>query len=371
MRLAFVYDRINKFGGAERVLLALHEIWPDAPLYTAIYDRKKTAWANVFKIYPSLLSYLPDLLKKDKLLPLLTPLAFESLNLDNYDIVLSITSAEAKAVITKPATLHVCYCLTPTRYLWSGYDDYLIEPGAGLFNPLVRVLMRFFFTKLRIIDFISSTRADFYLAISDNVAARITKYYKRESAVLYPPVELAKFKPGSKNASDDYFLIVSRLVPYKKVDYAICAFNKLGWKLNIIGSGIDETRLKGIAKSNINFLGDLTDTELACYYQNCKALIFPGEEDFGLTSVEVQACGKPVIAYRRGGAEETIIDGKTGLFYDNQSEKSLISALKNFSNFDYLPSDCISNASRFSKLNFQQIMIKTIENYWIAHQRKI
>lgn len=371
MRLAFVYDRINKFGGAERVLLALHEIWPNAPIYTAVYDKEKAAWANVFKIIPSYLRFLPDFLRSDKFLPLLAPLVFESMNFDDYDVVLSITSAEAKTVITKPDTLHICYCLTPTRYLWSGFADYLYEPGSGLFNPLLRVLMRGCITYLRNIDYIASSRPDIYIAISNNVARRIKKYYKKGAYVIYPPIDLKMFKPSKSPTSDDYYLIVSRLVPYKRIDYAISAFNKLGWKLNIVGSGIDEGRLRRIAKDNIIFLGDLTDTELACYYQNCKALIFPGEEDFGLTAVEVQAHGKPVIAFVGGGVKESVIDGKTGLFYNTQSEDSLISALKIFRNNNYSPSVCVSNAKRFSKLNFQHKMKETVEHYWEEHKRKI
>jgi len=371
MRLAFVYDRVNKFGGAERVLLALHEIWPNAPLFTAVYDKQKAAWANVFKVIPSYLRYLPDLLRRDKLLPLLTPFAFESMNFGNFDVVLSITSAEAKAVVTKPETLHICYCLTPTRYLWSGFADYLHQPGADFFNPMVRAFMRICINYLRVSDYISSNRPDIYIAISDNVARRIKKYYKKDARVLYPPIDLTKFKPGVRKKSNNYYLIVSRLVPYKRIDYAISAFNKLGSNLYIIGTGIDESRLRRLASENIKFLGDLTDRELACYYQNCRALIFPGEEDFGLTAVEAQACGKPVIAFGNIGIKEIIIEGKTGLFYDTQSEDSLISALKIFKYNNYLPSECVYNAKRFSKLNFQRAMKESVEYYWQQHKSNI
>jgi len=288
MRIAFVYDRINKFGGAERILLTLHEIWPNAPIYTGIYDAKKASWSKIFEIKPSFLKYFPFIKTKHEIFPTLTPYAFEVMVFDSYDVVLTITSSDAKGIITKPQTLHICYCLTPTRYLWSGYRDYLEQPGLGIINPLARHLMRSLFTKLRYWDNIASLRPDYYFSISKNVARRIKKYYHHNSIVIYPPVEEKVFKYNRKSHSKDYYLVVSRLVPYKKIDYVINAFNKIGLRLIIIGKGIDENRLSKEAKPNIEFIKrDLTDRELCCYYQGCRALIFPGEEDFGLTGKEI------------------------------------------------------------------------------------
>ena len=264
MKIAFVYDKVNKFGGAERVLLALHEIWPEAPLYTAVYDRNRAKWADVFLVKPSFLRHFPFLQDRHEVLSLITPYAFESFNFDEYDVVLSITAADAKGIITKPSTLHISYCLTPTRYLWSGYNEYLREPGVGTFNPLARFYMRLCFTGLRRWDFIASSRPDRYIAISDQVAKRVKTYYKKEAMVIYPPVDVEKFKPNDKGVNKEkYYLIVSRLVPYKRIDYAICAFNQLGWNLKIVGSGLDGRRLKNLAHQNVEFLGsNLTDEKL-------------------------------------------------------------------------------------------------------------
>lgn len=368
MKIAFVYDRVNKFGGAERVLLALHEIWPKAPLYTAVYNKKKASWADDFVVIPSVLNKLPFSSTNHEIFPLLTPFAFESFDFSKFDVVLSVTSSDAKGIITSPNTMHICYLLTPTRYLWGGYHDHLQNPGFGIFNPLVKGLMQVFSPSLRKWDYISATRPDHYIAISKTVANRIKSYYKREADIIYPPVDTDVFVPNKSRAKvvdTDYFLIVSRLVPYKKIDTAITAFNKLGWKLKIIGNGIDEDRLKRLAFKNIEFIsGGLTDEKLCWYYQNCKALIFPGEEDFGITAVEAQACGKPVIGISRGGISEIIYPGKTGKVYDNYNKNSLISALKKFIKKKYFVSDCRSNASRFVKKNFQKIMRETIKNYW-------
>ncbi len=377
MRLALVYDRVNKWGGAERVLLALHEIWPQAPLFTAVYNPRTASWAKVFKVKTSFLQYFPFARSNHEFYPLLTPLAFESFDFSAFDVVLSVTSAEAKGIIVKHSTLHICYCLTPTRYLWSGYDEYFAEPGMGMFNPLARFLMKTFTPPLRNWDLKAAKRPNFYRAISENVSNRIKKYYQRNAEVIYPPVDTELFKP--KDTSDgvrrtpprwrnqketDYFLIVSRLVPYKKLDYAVSAFNKLGWKLKIIGSGIDEERLKKLAVENIEFLGEISDKKLLRYYQDCQALVFPQEEDFGLTPLEAQACGRPVIAFNGGGAKESVIPGQTGELYSKQNEESLINILRTFQNKQHSPLACRKNALRFSKEIFKKKMRKTIENLW-------
>lgn len=374
MKIAFVYDRVNKFGGAERVLLTLHEIWPEAPLYTAVYNPKTASWASVFEVKSSFLQHLPFATSRHELYPILAPLAFETFDFSSFDVVLSITSAEAKGIITKTNTLHICYCLTPTRYLWSGYTDYIKEPGVGSFNFLARILMRCFSPRLRNWDIIASQRPDNYIAISQAVAGRVKKYYKRDSIVIYPPVDLNTFKVSTKKskAKQDYFLIVSRLVPYKKIDYVISAFNRLGWKLIIIGDGLDAGRLKNMAKKNIIFVdSNLSDEKLCNYYQNCRALIFAGVEDFGLTSVEAQAAGRPVFAYSGGGVKESIVVNKTGELYDYQNESTLIALLQRVSKKSYDPSDCRISAARFSKMKFKSMMKHTVESLWNNYNKSI
>jgi len=273
MRVALVYDRLNKWGGAERVLLVLHKLFPDAPLYTSVYNKKKASWADVFDIRTSFLQKIPDASSSHEILAPLMPLAFESFSFDEYDLVISLTSESAKGIITKPHTLHVCYCLTPTRYLWSGYDEYFK-------NPYLRYLAKPAVSYLRMWDKVAASRPDRYIAISQEVKRRIKKYYDRDSEVIYPPVEFGRstFSSLGGNPPAPYFLIVSRLVPYKKIDIAIKVFNKLKLPLKIVGVGSEEKKLKNMSNNNIEFLGYLTDKELVRYYSDCCALIFPGIE---------------------------------------------------------------------------------------------
>ncbi len=358
-----VYDRVNKWGGAERILLALHKIYPDAPLFTSVYDPKRAPWAKVFpKVYTSFLQKLPFAKNHHEAYFFLMPLAFESLNFENYDLVISVTSEAAKGIITQPKTLHVCYCLSSTRYLWQSYNEYFE-------NSFWRFITRVLVAKLRIWDQIAAQRPDYFLAISQNVSQRIKKYYQRNAEVIYPPVSFRvepSFVQPASGVSDArfpaYFLIVSRLVPYKRVALAIRAFNKLGLSLKIIGKGVEEQRLRSLAKPNIEFLGqNLTDDELLSYYQNCRALIFPGEEDFGLVPVEAQLCGKPVIAFKSGGCLESVVDGRTGKFFYPQTEEALAKAVKSFREQDYKRDDCCQNAQKFSQMIFEEKFKKYME----------
>ncbi|KKQ43316.1 MAG: hypothetical protein US60_C0004G0036 [Microgenomates group bacterium GW2011_GWC1_37_8] len=361
MNVALVYDRVNKWGGAEKVLLALHEIFPDAPLYTSVYSPEKAPWAKVFpNVVPSFLNRIPTLNYKHELLAPLMPLAFETFNLDKYDLVISVTSEAAKGVITKPATLHICYCLTPTRYLWSHYDEYFKgRTFKDVTNPIV--------TYLRTWDKIAAQRPDVMIGISTAVEGRIKKFYGRESELIHPPVDTKKFeiwntryektKPSYHLPSTSYYLIVSRLVPYKKVDLIIEAFIELGYPLVVVGTGSEEKKYKTKYKfkKNIIFKGFVSDKDLISLYQGAKAFIHPQEEDFGITAVEAQAAGIPVIAYKKGGALDTVIDGKTGVFFKEQTIESLIKAVKYYDDSNQhreMRRSCINNAQKFSKERF-------------------
>lgn len=348
MKLALVYDRVNKWGGAERVLLALHEIWPEAPLFTAVYDKKNAAWADVFEIHTSFLQRIPFAKTHHELFPWAAPMAFESFDFSNFDVVLSVTSAEAKDIITKPGTVHICYCLTPTRYLWSGAKEY---KKLGIMGRVLGIMEK----TLRRWDLVAASRPDRYIAISRHVQKRIERFYKRNvEKVIYPPVDIEKFRHGE---AGDYFLCVARLVPYKKVDMVIKAFNSLGWQLKIIGKGSQESYLRNIAKKNIEFVGgNLTDAELAAYYQRSRAFVFAGEEDFGIVSLEAQACGKPVICPRNSGMAETVIEGKTGELFD----KDVISALHKFNKNRYDSVLCRTNAEKYSIMRFKKEMKEAI-----------
>jgi glycosyltransferase involved in cell wall biosynthesis len=358
MKIAFVYDRVNKFGGAERVLLALHKVWPDAPLYTAVYDKKRTAWADVFKVRPSFLQHIPLARRHHELFPWLTPMAFESFSFDEFDVVLSVTSAEAKSIITKPGTVHICYCLTPTRYLWSGHQTYMEQTdsvSARMLHAWAPTLKRW--------DLIGSARPDQYVTISKRVEDRIKTYYhRRVERVIYPPVDTNLFVPSTKKA-ENYFLLVSRFVQYKRIDLVIDAFNELGWPLVIIGSGWGKRMLQNMAKKNITFITrHLTDAELVAYYQKSRAFVFAGDEDFGLIALEAQACGKPVICYRESGMAEIVIDGKTGILFNEQTKASLINALQKFTKAWYDSGFCRHNAERFSTKHFEEEIKRTVED---------
>lgn len=374
MKVALVYDRVNKIGGAERVLLALHEIWPEAPLYTAVYDKKGAPWADVFNVRPSFLQNIPFAKNHHELFPWLTPIAFESFNFDEYDVIISITSAEAKGIITKPETLHICYCLTPTRYLWSDYYTYLKSIRLGILTPITKSFVSAISAKLRLWDRIAAERPDYYLSISQNVASRIKKYYRRDSVVIYPPVDTKKFNISTSlpKQNDTYFLIVSRLVPYKKIDIAIRAFNKLELPLKIIGSGVEEGYLRKIARKNIEFIEQrLTDEELIRYYRGCQALIFPGVEDFGLVPIEVQACGRPVIAYKEGGLTESVLQGITGEFFYPQTEDALVKVIKNFKVQKYTTEACQNQAKKFAKELFKKQIKERIMELYKSHIKNL
>jgi len=369
MKVALVYDRVNKWGGAERVLLALKEIFPTAPLYTSVYHEKTASWAKVFTIRTSFLQKFPYATSHHELLATLMPVAFESFSFDNYDLVISVTSEAAKGIITKSHTTHVCICLTPTRYLWSGYNEYFAN-GAFRFlsKPVVAYLQKW--------DQQAAQRPDMFIAISKEVQERIKRYYNRESTVIYPPVTLADHSIDAKSQKNQsFFLAVSRLVPYKRVDIAIEACNKLKLPLKIIGQGVEEKKLRKIAGPTIEFLGSVTDSELIKYYKSCCGLIFPGKEDFGLSIVEANKFATPVIAFRGGGALETVIEGKTGEFFYPQTSGALVQKLQFllkkgivFSKEVYSEA-CIKQAKKFTNEQFNTLFLALIDAFLKKRER--
>ena len=380
MKFAIVYDRLNKWGGAERVLLALHELYPEAELYTSIYHREKADWAKVFPvIYTSFIDKIGYLRDKHEFFSPLMPLTFESFDFDEYDLVISVTSEAAKGIITKPGTLHICYCLTPTRYLWSHYYDYF---QGNYFKLITKPIVWY----LRKWDKIAAQRPDVIVAISTAVQERIEEYYDRNTEVIYPPVEIEKFQIppkgnifsfGQKHSKiqinprikfqksrlKNYYLVVSRLVPYKRVDLVIEAFNQLNYPLVIVGAGSEEKKLKKMAKKNIEFTGFVGENELVYYYRGAKAFIFPQEEDFGITAVEAQAAGCPVIAYKAGGALDTVVDSVTGLYFNKQEVKGIVDAVKRFAKMDFDPEKIRKNAEKFSKDVFKSKFSMLINHY--------
>jgi len=309
VRVALVCSWLNQYGGAERVLEAVHEIWPDAPLYTSIHDsaRLPTEWRQ-WDIRPSWMNRLPGISAHNQLYLPVYPLAFDAMQLRGYDVVLDVSSGFATAAHAIGAP-HVSYCLTPPRFLW-GLQGYVEQEGlrgwqTRLLAPLLAVL--------RAWDRRAASRIDHFIAISREVQGRIAAFYGREAPIIYPPVDTARF--GLGEGSGDYFLVISRLIPYKRIDLAIEAANHLRLPLKIIGEGRARPCLERLAGPTIEFCGRLPDDEAALLLQNCRALVFPGLEDFGITPLEAQAAGRPVVAFAGGGALETVINGKTGVLF--------------------------------------------------------
>lgn len=369
MKVALVYDRVNKFGGAEKVLLSLHEIFPKAPLYTSVYDPVNASWAKVFPgIHTSFLQKIPFLKNNHEFIPFLMPFAFASFNFDEYDLVISVTSEFAKNIKVK--NKHICYCLTPTRYLWSHHDEYFSNKNLKLLaTPVIKILRK--------IDKSSAQKPDLMIAISTVVQKRIKKYYNRSSSIIFPPAStaderkqkltnLAMRSSGSEDfrflRAKRFYLIVSRLVKYKKVDLAIRAFNNLHKPLIIIGTGREEKKLKELAKKNIEFTGFVSEKELSNFYKNATALIFPQEEDFGIVAVEAQSFGVPVIAYKAGGSLDTIIDKKTGIFFTRQNKVSLASAVKRFEKLKFDKNLIKKNALKFSSKTFRKSFLAIVKS---------
>jgi len=372
MKVALVYDRVNTFGGAERVLLALHDIYPNAPLYTAVYDKNNASWANVFSIVPSWMNSVPFARTHHQWFPWLTPFAFESFDFSSFDVVITVTSAEAKMVVTKPETLHICYCLTPTRYLWSGYETYKKYPGFGYANIFVSFFFQAFLGILRHWDSIGSKRPDEYVAISKRVGKRIEKYYHvAPKAIIYPPVDCQKFTVVEKK-DEGYFLVVRLLVPYKRVDIIIKSCMKLHKRLVIIGNGPEYTSLKNMSDSSVTFVTKrISDETLHSYYQACTAFVFVADEDFGIVAVEAQACGKPVIAYKESGIAEIVIDENTGILFSHQSVESMVEGMKKCASIPWNANVCRKNALRFDETIFKHSFAEYAKNAWKLYNTKI
>lgn len=358
MKVALVHDYLNQMGGAERVVLALHEIFPDAPLYTSIYDPKRVDAAfQKMDIRTSFMQKLPLVKKHHQPFLPFYPFAMERLDLRGYDLVLSSSSAFGKGVVTRPETMHICYCHTPMRWCWN-YDEYVERERLGRIS---RSILPFLITGLRVWDQMSASRVDHFIANSPVVADRIQKYYRRDSVVIPPPVEASRFEFDPTIVPEEYFLIVSRFMPYKRIDLAIEACNRLQLPLVIIGSGRDENRLKSIAGPTIRFMGRLSDVEVLHYYAHCRAFILPGEEDFGITPLEAQASGRPVIAYGAGGALASVVEGVTGTFFQKQTVESLAAVLASFDERTYDPQTIRNHALEFDMPRFHRRILQFIE----------
>ncbi len=368
-KIALVYDRVNTpYGGAENVLQALHEIFPEAPLFTSVYDKKKARWAKTFRVIPSFLQKIPFAARFHRLLVAFMPLAFESFDLSAFDIVISITSAEAKGILTSPHQLHICYLLTPTRYLWSHQDEYESDWLTGWIRKDI-------FKYLKWWDEAASKRPDVLIPISELVAERCRIYYQREpQPVIYPPVTL---RPKTSQVSgkalpkmpEDFYLIVARLVPYKRVDLAIQACQKMGRNLVIIGNGPDLERLKTLTEvpnptAEIQFLQAVQHDQVSAYYSHCRAFLAPAEEDFGITVLEAQEAGKPVVVFKKSGGAETITEGVSGIYFTEPSVLALVEAMYIIESVQWDAHKITTNVQKYSVAHFQKEFTETVMKLW-------
>jgi glycosyltransferase involved in cell wall biosynthesis len=354
MRVAITTEWLDSFGGAERVLCELQAMFPDAPIYTTVHDPSRLpAEMQGWDVRTSFIQRIPLIRRSHAAFLPLMPMAFEQLDLREYDLVITTNSACAKGVITQPGTVNICYCYTPCRYLWDLYHEYTRDhPARWAIAPVAHWM--------RAWDRLAADRVDHFVGISAEVAGRIRRHYRRDADVIYPPVAIDRYTPTGRPA-EDFYLVVSRLVSYKRVDLAVEAAMRLGRRLVVVGTGPELPRLKRMAGAGVEFLGARPDAEIADLYARCRALLFPGFEDFGITPVEAQAAGRPVVAFGRGGATETVMDGTTGVHFAEQSVESLVQAMLRLEQTDFDPQVCRANAQRFDAAVFRRRMRTLIE----------
>jgi glycosyltransferase involved in cell wall biosynthesis len=357
MRVALIYDHINKIGGAEQILVAFHKIYPDADWYTSFWDPQTAPFSRNWHVHS-----FPYLHKHHEWFPWLMSFIFESFDLRAYDLVISIGSAESKGVITRPGTVHLNYCLTPTRYLYSHASEYL---SNRLYQAVAIMLRKW--------DLVASTRPDEMIAISTQVKSRIKKYYNRDADIIFPPVNTKKFNPKWSNGLmvkwSNYYLTVARLVKYKRIDKLIEIFNENGKTLVIVGEGSDLARLKRLVNPNIIFVGPVSDPELVGYYQNCRAFVQANEEDFGIAMCESLASGKPVIARSLGGALDIVQDGSNGILVQSDTLSDWQNAVVRCERIQFSQQVCKQSVARFDQVNWTKQIKERIDQVCQQNQR--
>ncbi len=356
MKVALAHDYLNQEGGAERVVREFCRAYPASPLYTSLYDPgvMDPFWRGV-DVRTSFMQRLHPPLPVAKMLLPLYPMAFESFDFSGYDAVLSSCSTFAKGIITGPDTVHICYCHSPARFAWM-YHDYVAQMRLG---RAARAALPLLTGRLRVWDYAAAQRPTLYLANSGITARRIARFYHREATVLHPPIPVDEFAPSASR--EPYFLVLARLLPYKRIDVAVEAFNQLRWPLKIAGSGPDEARLRALAGPTVSFAGQVSDEERRYYLSHCQALIWPGEEDLGLAPLEALASGRPVVAFRGGGVLETLVEGVTGRFFPAQTPDALVEVLRSFDPDAYDPPALRAHASTFDVGAFRQRLRAFVE----------
>lgn len=362
MKVALVQDWLTEIGGAEKVFLAFLDLYPQADVFTLTSHEKVISKLGIenTRLKESFISRLPFGRKRYRYYLPFFPQAIESFDFSNYDLIISSSSSVAKGLLKHTDQLHICYCHSPVRYAWDLYHQYIKESGLNGWG-VKGVFVRHVLHKLRIWDIISSNRVDAFVANSDYVKRRIFNTYRRESTVIFPPVDILHFEV--KVDKQDYYFAASRMVPYKRIDLIVKAFNKLkDKKLIVAGVGPEFNRVKAIAGPNVSLVGFVSDAEMKELMSNAKAFVFAANEDFGIIPLEAQACGTPVIAYGKGGALETVVNGKTGILFNEQTEDSLIDAIQRFeSDFSYDPFQIRSHAEEFSTERFKSEFSSFVE----------
>lgn len=366
LKVAIVHDWLTGMRGGEKVLEVFCELFPDATIVTLLHNKGALSdTIEKMKIKTSFIDKLPFKQKKYRSYLPIFPLAIESIDFSEYDLVLSTSHCVAKNAKAGKDALHICYCHTPMRYVWEMFDEYF---GKGKTGFATRLVMNIIAPLLRKWDVVTSKRVTYFIANSRNVAGRISNYYGRSAEVIHPPVEASKF-PLSE-VEPEYYLVVSALVPYKRVDIAIDACNRIGKKILIVGTGPERKKLGTSAKGNVEFVGWSSDEDLAKYYAGCKALLFPGVEDFGIVPLEAMACGKPVIAFAKGGALETVVDSeelKTGVFFYDQTTEALAEAITKCDSTNFDPARIREHALKFERAIFKEKIRNYIEEKVTAH----
>lgn len=356
-KIALVHDYFVQMGGAERVAAAMHEFFPTAPMYTTVaLTHRLPQTLRAADIRTSPMQWLPGMERRFRHYFMLYPWAVQSLDLSKFDLILSSSSGYAKGVRRGRNAIHICYCHTPMRWVWR-YDDYAAREGFG---RAARAVLPVLMSELKRWDLRASRQPDYYIANSKVVARRIKQIYNRDAIVIPPPIDTDRFAPSER--IDDYYLILSRLMPYKRIDLAIEACNRLQRPLVIIGDGPDRRRLEKMAGRTVTFLGRQPDSVVARRASRCRALIFPGEEDFGMSPLEVNAAGRPVIAYKGGGATETVVEGETGTFFAEQTPESLAYAIEEFETFSWSPRAIRTHAEKFDRTVFSFRMLQFLSS---------
>ena len=352
---ALCHDWLTGMRGGERVLEILCDGFPEAEIYTLLANRGAVSETiSRHTIHTSRLQHIPGVFKHYRSMLPLFPAAVRNLHPGKVDLMVSTSHCVAKSIITQPETKHLCYCFTPMRYAWTFFDEYFGD------NPVKAALAKPTLAALRRWDRATADRVDRFVAISEHVRKRIKKFYRREADVVYPPVDTGRCTPGDNPGQGGFDLIVSAMVPYKRLDLAIAAYTELGYPLKVVGVGGQREKLQKDAPDNIEFLGWQTDDDVLELYRNCRMLIFPGEEDFGIVPLEAQACGRPVVAFGRGGALETVKENVSGIFFEEQTVESLLDGIKRCAAHDWNPAEIRTNAERFDIFNFTATLAESM-----------